>query len=171
MLADRQISDAEKLRRAVKTPPILSKPVREGDPRPTNVRWSPMGQCYDPQWNARIALDPKLETSDNVIERNVGCFLSDAADPSELPKLRFMWNICCPGNGNQALYHAWEAIVRCKEGNAQVHLLLNRASPWLDIDSYLGRQLAAVQGSKSRSGGSQAEEILRLSDKKRKDGA
>ncbi len=59
--------------------------------------------------------------------------------PSELPKLRFMWNICCPGNGNQVLYHAWEAIVRCKEGNAQVHLLLNRASPWLDIDSYLGR--------------------------------
>jgi len=27
--------------------------------------------------------------------------------------------------------------VRCSEGVAQVNLLLNRASPWLDVDSYL----------------------------------
>jgi hypothetical protein len=32
---------------------------------------------------------------------------------------------------------AWEASVRCKDGHAQVNLLLNRASPWLDVDSYL----------------------------------
>ena len=45
--------------------------------------------------------------------------------------------ICCTGNCTQALYYAWEAIVRCKDGVAQVNLLLNRASPWLDVDSYL----------------------------------
>jgi hypothetical protein len=137
ILADRQITDVEKLRRAVELPPVLSRPVRQGDPSPRNARWSPMGQCYDADWNAQVPLDPKLETVDNVIGRNVGCFFSDSADPSEIPKHRFMWNICCPGNGNQALYWAWESIVRCKHGAAQVHLLLNRASPWLDLDSYL----------------------------------
>ena len=44
---------------------------------------------------------------------------------------------CCCGNGPQALYYAWESIVRHQDGVAQVNLLLNRASPWLDLDSYL----------------------------------
>jgi hypothetical protein len=35
------------------------------------------------------------------------------------------------------LYYAWESIVRCRDESAQVNLLLNRASPWLDVDSYL----------------------------------
>lgn len=137
MLVDRQITDPEKLRHAAEIPPVFSRPIRQGDPRPSNARWSPMGQCYDPFWNADLPLDPKLETIDNVIQRNVGCFLSDSADPSELPKHRLMWNICCSGNANHALFCAWDAIVRCSDRSAQVHLLLNRASPWLDIDSYL----------------------------------
>ena len=49
-----------------------------------------------------------------------------------------MFNICCPGNANHALFYAWESIVRCDEaGHATINLLLNRASRWLDIDSYL----------------------------------
>ena len=44
---------------------------------------------------------------------------------------------CCTGNCTQALYYAWEAIVRCRNGWAQVNLLFNRASPWLEVDSYL----------------------------------
>ena len=44
---------------------------------------------------------------------------------------------CCRGNGAQGLYRAWDGIVSCKEGAAQVNLLLNRSSPWLDINSYL----------------------------------
>ena len=44
---------------------------------------------------------------------------------------------CCTPNGAQALYHAWESIVRHRDGVAQVNLLLNRASPWLDLHSYL----------------------------------
>jgi len=35
------------------------------------------------------------------------------------------------------MYCAWESIVRCVDGAAQINLLLNRASPWLDVDSYL----------------------------------
>ena len=44
---------------------------------------------------------------------------------------------CCTGNGSQALYYAWESIVRWHDGLAQINLLLNRASPWVDINSYL----------------------------------
>jgi len=35
------------------------------------------------------------------------------------------------------LFYAWDAIVRYQDGIARINLLLNRASPWLDIDSYL----------------------------------
>jgi hypothetical protein len=35
------------------------------------------------------------------------------------------------------LYSAWEGIVRYQDATATVNLLLNRASPWLDVESYL----------------------------------
>jgi hypothetical protein len=44
---------------------------------------------------------------------------------------------CCTGNGSQALYYAWEGITRFHDGTATVNLFLNRASPWMDIDSDL----------------------------------
>ena len=44
---------------------------------------------------------------------------------------------CCRGNGAQGLYRAWDGIVSCSDGAAQVNLLLNRASPWLDVESHL----------------------------------
>lgn len=76
---------------------------------------------------------PRL-TSDRVIERNVGGF-AGFGDPANLPKT---WSMhCCTGNGTQALYYAWEAITRFENGSAVVNLLLNRAAPWMDIDSYL----------------------------------
>jgi hypothetical protein len=47
---------------------------------------------------------------------------------------------CCTGNGTQGLYYAWEAIARRdvqEDGLVQVNLLLNRASPWADVESFL----------------------------------
>ena len=35
------------------------------------------------------------------------------------------------------LFYAWDATVRYQNDIARVNLLLNRASPWLDVDSYL----------------------------------
>ncbi len=35
------------------------------------------------------------------------------------------------------LFYAWDATLRCADGVARVNLLLNRASPWMDIDSYI----------------------------------
>jgi hypothetical protein len=44
---------------------------------------------------------------------------------------------CCMANGSQALYGAWESMLRFRDGTAKLNLLLNRTSPWLDVDSYL----------------------------------
>lgn len=44
---------------------------------------------------------------------------------------------CCTGNGSRALFHAWESVTRFRDGVASVNLFLNRASPWLDVQSYL----------------------------------
>ena len=47
---------------------------------------------------------------------------------------------CCTVNGAQSLYYAWHGITRFNRGVATVNLFLNRASPWMDIDSYLPYQ-------------------------------
>jgi len=44
---------------------------------------------------------------------------------------------CCTANGAIGLYYAWHGITRFDDGVATVNLLLNRASAWMDIDSYL----------------------------------
>ena len=78
-------------------------------------------------------VDPTIETADNVLDRNVGAFVS-GSEPTWL----YAWNtMCCQGNGSLALYEAWKAILDHTDGVVQVNLLLNRASPWMDIDSYL----------------------------------
>lgn len=78
-------------------------------------------------------IDPRIETDDRVIDRQIGAFIS-AADPT----LSYgWWTMCCLGNCSVALYKAWESIIRCYNGIAQVNLHLNRASPWIDLDSYL----------------------------------
>jgi hypothetical protein len=75
------------------------------------------------------------ETDDRVIERNLGGFAGHG-DVLLLPNTWIMH--CCTANATQALYYAWEGTVRDNgKGTAQINLLLNRASPWLDMDSYL----------------------------------
>jgi len=44
---------------------------------------------------------------------------------------------CCTANCAVGLYYAWHGITRFDEGVATVNLFLNRASGWLDVDSYL----------------------------------
>jgi len=44
---------------------------------------------------------------------------------------------CCTPNTDMALYYAWHGITRFDSGIATVNLFLNRAAPWLDVDSYL----------------------------------
>jgi hypothetical protein len=44
---------------------------------------------------------------------------------------------CCTANGARTLFYVWDAIVAKQADEVRVNLLLNRASPWLDVDSYL----------------------------------
>lgn len=91
---------------------------------------------------------PPDDTADRVIERNVGAFLSDASHPTRIPPKSLMYTICCTGNCVPAMYSAWEAIVRPSGAGATVQLLLNRASPWLDVESHLpyeGRVMIRVK--------------------------
>ena len=78
-------------------------------------------------------VDSTTETSENVLERSIGAFVS-GSDPTWL----YAWyTMCCQGNGSMGLYEAWKAILDHSDGAVRVNLLLNRASPWLDVDSYL----------------------------------
>ena len=78
-------------------------------------------------------VDPTTETAENVLERSIGAFVS-GSDPTWL----YCWyTMCCQGNASLALYEAWKAIMDHSDGVVQVNLLLNRASPWIDVDSYL----------------------------------
>lgn len=71
---------------------------------------------------------------DNVLDRCVGTFLAYLL-PASAPNWRTM--SCCEANGCRGLFYAWEAITRCDGEDAQINLLLNRASPWLDVSSWL----------------------------------
>jgi hypothetical protein len=52
------------------------------------------------------------------------------------PSKNCTW-LCCSPHGNMGIFYAWDGILRYNDGVARVNLLLNRASPWMDIDSYL----------------------------------
>jgi DUF1680 family protein len=44
---------------------------------------------------------------------------------------------CCTANGARTAYYVWDSIVTKGADEVRVNLLLNRAAPWLDVDSYL----------------------------------
>ena len=69
--------------------------------------------------------------SDRVIEAAMGGF-SSARKP-----LKVNSGLCCCTHGNMGMFYAWDGALRYSDGLARVNLLLNRASPWLDVDSYL----------------------------------
>ena len=58
---------------------------------------------------------------------------------------------CCTGNATQGLYFAWDGALRWKGENAMVNLLVNRASPIVDVDSYLPYQgKVVIRNKKAR---------------------
>ncbi len=87
-------------------------------------------------------VDPMNQTTDRVIERNIGAFggWPTANDWYEGVGNGIMH--CCTGTGSRALYYVWENILTHDAGRLRLNLLLNRASPWADVDShipYVGR--------------------------------
>jgi len=78
---------------------------------------------------------PYNATSDKVTERNIGAF-AGWPTPNEWARHIGIQH-CCTGNAARTIYYAWENILHYQDRKLQVHLLLNRASPWADVHSYL----------------------------------
>jgi hypothetical protein len=70
---------------------------------------------------------------DTLIKQFLGGFA--AASPTRFKQLSIA--PCCTANSPQGIYNAWHGITRFSEGVATVNLFLNRAAPWMDVDSYL----------------------------------
>ena len=85
------------------------------------------------QWRFEPA--PGIEyAGDDVLDRVLGTFPGMGGATS----VDFVQGgQCCTGNGTSGIYYAWESITRRDGDNAQVNLFLNRAAPWLDVDSHL----------------------------------
>jgi hypothetical protein len=78
------------------------------------------------------------ETGDRVSERAVGSFSGWATANDYLPA---PWqpfvSACCTGNGTRAMYYVWKKMVAFRNGTLVINLLMNRASSWADVDSYI----------------------------------
>jgi len=84
-----------------------------------------------------LILDQAMGTSENTVSASIGGFSLGTATIGRL--FKSSWALCCSPWGNMGIFYAWEATLRYDEqtDRARVNLLLNRASPWMDIDSYL----------------------------------
>ncbi|HUU31379.1 MAG TPA: hypothetical protein VMY69_04690, partial [Phycisphaerae bacterium] len=123
-LAEIQVTDIDGLRRI----------SAAGPERPKDANWGPVGEHRFWGGLAHKSL-PGMESNDNVLARNIGAIAN-----YPFQGVRFQAPLqmaCCTANGNQAFYYAWEAAVRAQGDTANVNLLFNRFSPWLDVESYL----------------------------------
>ena len=66
---------------------------------------------------------------------NDGIRMMKTEEGSKLPGRAIMH--CCTANGARTLYYVWDSIVVQERDLVKVNLLLNRTSPWLDVDSFL----------------------------------
>jgi hypothetical protein len=106
----------------------LEEASASGTERPAD-RTAPMGG-----FRPHAGTLPGQMISENVFDRSRGIY-GGVSKPDTIPEV---WTMqCCTGNGTQGLYYAWESITRHTGQDSQINLLLNRASPWLDVDSYL----------------------------------
>jgi len=81
------------------------------------------------------------ESTDHVAERNLGSFAGwatgnewwDGCDENLIMQ-------CCTGNCTRALWFLWSHILEFNDGELKVNMLLNRASPWADVYSFIPYQ-------------------------------
>jgi hypothetical protein len=75
------------------------------------------------------------ETDHQVGKRNLGGFAGWASGNEWSLKNGIMH--CCTGNSTRALYYVWENIVEGRNQEFRINLLLNRASAWADVYSFI----------------------------------
>jgi hypothetical protein len=85
--------------------------------------------------NIPVGLD---EDGDQVSERVVGSFAGWAsANDYCVNRESSIISGCCTGNGARAIFYIWENMLEFNDETLRIHLLLNRASPWADLNSYV----------------------------------
>lgn len=74
-------------------------------------------------------------TAEHVPERSVGVWAGWASANEWATWIGIQH--CCTGNGPRALYYVWSAMIQHHEAQLRVNLLMNRASRWADVYSYI----------------------------------
>lgn len=82
-------------------------------------------------WSTQKGVRP-WESTD--VKRSVGSFAGWSLGNDRGPGSSHM---CCTPNAGRTMYWIWDSILTSEGEKVRVNLLLNRASPWLDVDSYL----------------------------------
>ena len=82
-------------------------------------------------------INPAYQTTERVAERNRGSFAGwpKANDWYAGQGMGIMH--CCTGNAARAIHYLWDHVLTHEAGALRVNLLLNRASPWADVDSHI----------------------------------
>lgn len=75
-------------------------------------------------------LQQGFEQPSDAVDRVVGVWQLNLEYPLESIS-------CCNGNCSRILYYLWNNILTSKGDELRVNLLLNRASPWADVDSWI----------------------------------
>lgn len=101
-------------------------------------------QLTDVDWVYRLATrEPTkpvgpFEVAERAPERNVGAFGGGAsASDWALGVASSGIGHCCTGTCTRAIYYVWENMVERDGEDLRVNLLLNRASRWADVHSYI----------------------------------
>jgi hypothetical protein len=78
------------------------------------------------------------ETADHAPEMNIGAWTGwgGASEWATWVGIQH----CCTGNASRGLYYIWEHMVDFRDGDLKVNLLMNRASRWADVYSYIPNQ-------------------------------
>lgn len=101
-------------------------------------------QLTDVEWVYRLAARQPAkpvglyESADHAAERNVGAFGGGAsASDWALGVASSGIGHCCTGTCTRAIYYVWENMIERSGDGVRINLLMNRASRWADVHSYL----------------------------------
>ncbi len=78
------------------------------------------------------------ETADHVAEKALGAYGSSVSGNDWAMGLASRGIAqCCTGTCTRTLYYIWDRMIRYQDGEFRVNLLMNRASRWADVYSYI----------------------------------
>ena len=92
---------------------------------------------YEASKNGPPAKKAPNVTTDRVPERIKGGFAGSPSVNDWAGRSNAGMGACCTAYGCNGLFWVWERMLRHQNGQLKVNLLMNRASEWVDVDSYI----------------------------------